>query len=159
MLTQLTENHVDAVLGICQQCYPNPEYWETRTNVMTKLHNYSPGCIGWEEDGKLVAYYLFWPWNKVRSYPLDREDCWLNNQQPTVMYSHDICILPSYRGKGIAQELLSSYETQARELGLRVGVGTAVRGTWVLWKRWGWEPVERVNYGPEEAWLILKFLS
>jgi GNAT superfamily N-acetyltransferase len=158
MLIQLADEHLDDVLEICKKCYPNPEYWETPINFTSKFKNYPPGNIGWVEDGKIVAYYLFFPWNKVRSYPLDREDCTVYGLA-TVMYSHDICILPEYRGKGIAQALLKVYEDQARNLGLKVGVGTAVQGTWVMWQKWGWIPVQRVEYGSEEAWLILKFLS
>jgi len=54
---------------------------------------------------------------------------------------------------------LNVFEEQAREAGLKVGVGVACQGTWFVWPKYGWVPVERVDYGPEEAWMILKFLS
>lgn len=158
MLTQLLPEHADAVVEISQACYSNPKYWTTRNEFLTKFHNYSPGCVGWTEDNKLVAYLEFFPWIKCRPYPFEREECWIVGL-PTVMYCHDLCILPEYRKKGIAQALLNVFEEQAREAGLKVGVGVACQGTWFVWPKYGWVPVERVDYGPEEAWMILKFLS
>ena len=104
-IRQLTEEDLPRVLLVQEDCYP-PALLEDEETFGCKLLLFPEGCLGVFEDGELIAYVFSHPWSSGEVVPLhasletlpDTADC---------VYIHDIAVLRSWRGQGIADLLLT----------------------------------------------------
>jgi GNAT superfamily N-acetyltransferase len=64
------------------------------------------------------------------------------------MYIHDLAVLRSHRGRGLARLLLTEVFRVAEELGLKRFGLVAVQNSEAFWQRWGFERREPLMYAP-----------
>ena len=101
----LTREDLPGVLVVQEGCYPSA-LLEDEETFGCKLLLFPEGCLGVFEDRELIAYVFSHPWFSGEIVPLrasleslpDYADC---------VYIHDIAVLRPWRGRGIADLLLT----------------------------------------------------
>ena len=96
------------------------------------------------EDGKPVGYMFSHP-GRLTSPPLLNR--MLNNGKDDCYFIHDIAVIASHRGLGIAKRFLDYASECASAKRYTIVAGVSVQNTRDIWQGLGFEPLP----GPEEA--------
>lgn len=135
-----------------------PGLHERTSVLMHKRELYPSGCYVLRDMEKTVGYGFSHLWVRGDIPDLDRFLPQLN-RHANVMYVHDVAILPEYRGDGLIAVYLHLVRQQARKLGITRVALTAVRGSHVVWARYGFVDAEPDNpnmlthYGAEARYM------
>ncbi len=126
-IRRYTLEDYDQLLDVQKEAFPPPfpeELWWTREHIRSHVETFPEGAILAEIDGivvgsatSLIIQYDGKPhiWDEVADRGFIR-----NSHQPNgdSLYGIDVCVRPSYRGKGIAQALYQARKEIVQELGL-----------------------------------------
>jgi ribosomal protein S18 acetylase RimI-like enzyme len=124
-------------------------YNESDESFNSKMAGYPEGCFVAELDG-IVGYLISFP------YTLGRV-CLLNEmygpvQHPDCYYIHDVCVLPDFRGMGIARKLAERVlDGEWNVVGL-----VAVAGSGGFWRRLGFRGFAAIEYAGRKAEYMLR---
>ena len=125
-----------------------------------KWRLFPEGCFGADQDGDLRGYGIAHPWVLNEIPPLDAFLLALPDPA-TCLYVHDVAILPSARGHGLAATLVDLWVQVARMRGLPALSLVSVYGTFKLWSRLGFRDASSAvatpklqSYGPTARYMI-----
>ncbi|MBX9834430.1 MAG: GNAT family N-acetyltransferase [Burkholderiaceae bacterium] len=83
--------------------------------------------------------------------------------QPDTLYLHDMAVLPSHAGQGLAGELLQPLWAQAASQGLQHSALVSVQGSQAYWERHGYglqplvdvaQSVQLSSYGEDAVYMV-----
>ncbi|MBV9077414.1 MAG: GNAT family N-acetyltransferase [Methylobacteriaceae bacterium] len=127
----------------------HPTFFERPETVHEKLRLCPDGCLAFADaSGAVRGYGLSYPWRLDDVPPLDTfHGAW--PADATLLYVHDVAILPEARGEGGAGAYLEAMRRVARMLGLQGLALTSVYGTVPLWAGLGFtvRASERIEAG------------
>lgn len=128
-----------------------PGLHERAAVLAEKFQLFGRGAFVLVDTGRTVGYGFSHPWSDDSVPILDRfigKLPW----HPKVMYIHDVAILKPYRGQGLVGQYLYLIRQQALKLGISLLALTAVRGSHVVWNKYGFveqsiDPAYLERYG------------
>jgi GNAT superfamily N-acetyltransferase len=100
------------------------------------------------ERGAIGGYALSHPW-QLGTPPALNTLVPALPERPNSYYLHDIAILPTYQGKGLARAVLQNLETLCGELGLDNITLLSVGGADGFWRGQGFEDISHLT-SPEK---------
>ena len=133
----LQAHDVESLLHVQTICYGDA-FVESREVFAQRLgcaYQCSIGVVQ-EGDDALQAYLAAYWSNPGKITPLDGPFTPPASGEQ-VLYLHDMSVLPSLSGKGVARYLLQHAMTQARNKGLRQAALVSVQGSQAYWERQG----------------------
>ena len=146
---------IAGVLKVQERAYES-FYQESVESFLSKIEFSPKTCYGVLDGDRLIGYGISFPWLGSAVVELNSS---LNpvDENPNVLYIHDIAVEPEYRGLGIAKELLRLMAVNATLLGLNSVVLVAVAGSSTYWLRQGFiESEDKVEgYGEGALRMIL----
>lgn len=89
-----------------------------------------------EQSGRVCAYLAAYRSVRGKVTPLHGD--FEAVTQPDTLYLHDMAVLPSHAGQGLARELLQPLWAQARAEGLPYSTLVSVQGSQAYWVRQGY---------------------
>lgn len=140
----MTPADLDAVLALQQRCY-GVSFLERREAFAAKLAvTGGLGCC-WlvRRDGEPLAYAVSLPVCEATLPALDALRC-ERPVQPTLLYLHDLAVVPEARSLGLASRLLARLRESASALGLQQMGLVAVQGSVAYWQRQGFAEPSRL---------------
>jgi len=122
------------VLQIADQVHP--DFPEDQTVFEERLRLYPAGASVLERDGALCGYLLSHPWHSGKPPALNSM---LGRIPPGAdrYYIHDLALLPSGRGTGMAREIIARVMADARTQAYPAISLIAVNGSTPFWSRFG----------------------
>lgn len=131
-----TVNDVSEIDRIARIIHPDlPEHIDT---FAEKISLSPDTCFVAEENGSIRGYAIAFPWHAndipklntmLGSLPADA----------SVLFIHDVALLPSARSRGLLGELAEIYKIAGRKRGLREMTLAAVYGSEQAWFRYGFQ--------------------
>jgi GNAT superfamily N-acetyltransferase len=100
----------------------------------------------------VVGYVVAFPW-ALGDSPVNNQCFPEKLPTPTCFYLHDIALLPSHQGQGIARLMLENIDENARELGFQSLSLVSVAQSGKYWDRIGFS---ELPVSPEKRQMILK---
>ncbi|BCL75454.1 N-acetyltransferase [Jeongeupia sp. HS-3] len=144
-LSLLTPAMLDHVLAIQSACYPQ-HYNETREVFARKLALCADShWLAWQ-GSEPVGYFFTHPWHGDTPPMLGHELTALP-ASADCHYLHDLAILPTARGLGVAQTLVGAALDWGRAQHFSRTLLVAVQGSAPFWARYGFAPL-----GPAEGY-------
>lgn len=127
---------LDAVLAIQARCY-GAAFHESRQAFAAKLRA-APGCAWLVRDalGQPQAYLFTLP-TREDALPALNAQTLAPCAAPTLLYLHDLAVLPEARAQRLPQRLLQAMRGRAAALGLSQLALIAVQGAAPYWQRHG----------------------
>lgn len=141
----LMESDISQVLTVQTTCY-RPELIESRSAFLRKLTLFPSGCFGSFECGQMVGYVFAHPWVRGTTVPLDSSD-YLLPGNIDCMYVHDLAVVATARGKGVAPSLIQALSDAASTQHLKTFALVAVQDSEKYWTRWGFRTQYSLEYG------------
>ncbi len=123
---------------ICQlQTYTYAaHFYESRDSFAAKLQFFPRGCHIVESGGIIAGYMFSHPWKIDLPTPLDMRE--LDKNIPAdCYYIHDVSVLPSFQGQGLASRFISTAAEIARECRLNTLALVSVQGSENFWNMRG----------------------
>ena len=134
MWRQMTLDDIQSVFNIAMDVWA--EYGETLAIYKNKFLTAPQGCFVYTVNNNIKGYVISHPWNIYFHPPplnthllLVEENCW---------FIHDIVVLPEYRGKGIADEIIRKILNNNSIVSL-VAVNDEANKTKDFWMNYGFE--------------------
>lgn len=142
------------IISVQSVCYRTvkPERLEV---LSEKLGIYPKGCLVAEIDGRVVGYMFSHPW---RLWVPPEIDSFLGclPKNPDCFYIHDVAVLPTCRGLGIARDLIEKARVIAVENHLDSLTIIAVQDSENFWEQFGFRRPECENENIKQTLSILK---
>ena len=136
-LRALDVRDVDSLLHVQTVCYGDG-FQESRATFAQRLASPHHCSIGVVPTGStaLQAYLAAYWSSPGKITPLDGP---FTAPQPgaQVLYLHDMSVLPSLAGQGVARHMLQALMQQARQRGLQQAALVSVQGSQAYWERQG----------------------
>lgn len=137
LLRTITHDDWPSIMRIQTTCYS-----KTTTESLIVLKSkwqLSPNtCLVAEVEGQITGYCLAHPWH---NQPPSLHQDISNDTMPTdTLYLHDMAILPSARGTGLATIILNELKHHALQLGLKSISLVAIQGAHTYWEKQGFKP-------------------
>jgi predicted N-acetyltransferase YhbS len=120
-------------------CFP-PSAIENMESLRSIVDAAPQFCSVAMVNGEVVGYLLSHPW-MADDLPVLNEPLRKCPGCPDTLFIHDMAILPSARGDGLASGMVRGLLDRACEMGLRGAALISVQGTVEFWARFGF--VER----------------
>lgn len=133
----LDAHDVDSLLHVQTVCYGDT-LLESRTTFAQRLacaHHCAIGVV--REGERALQAYLAAYWSSPgKITPLDG---WFtpSSHGAPVLYLHDMSVLPTLAGQGVARYLLQHLFAQARQRGVQLAALVSVQGSRTYWERQG----------------------
>lgn len=140
----LTVGDVPQVLEVQKDAYL-PQLIESAETFVKKMQLFPRGCLGFFDEGKLLAYVFSHPWSGDQVVPLD---CGLADlpEAPDCLYIHDLAVRRDSRSRRIGGQLVEALFSLAQTLRIRRFMLVAVQGSEGFWTRWGFIPQGSLDY-------------
>jgi len=125
------------------------EHYESDESFESKMRGYPDGCFVAELDG-IVGYLISFPYTLGKLCPLN--ELYSPVQKPDCYYIHDVCVLPDFRGMGVAKQLAAkALEGDWAVVGL-----VAVAGAGGFWRKLGFREFAVIEYYGRRAEYMLR---
>jgi GNAT superfamily N-acetyltransferase len=154
----LNREDVPLLLQIAKVAHP--DLAERSEVFVEKWRLFPEGCFGADQHGDLRGYGIAHPWLLNEIPPLDAFLRALPDPA-TCLYVHDVALLPSARGHGLAGALIDLWVQVAQRRGLPALSLVSVYGTFKLWGGLGFRdassavPTSKLqSYGPTARYMI-----
>lgn len=131
---QMTPDDLPAVLKVADQVHP--DFPEDHAVFAERLNLYPAGALVLERDGTIRGYLLSHPWHSGKPPALNS----LLGAIPIEAdryYIHDLALLPSERGTGMAGVVIEQMMAYARAARFPAMSLIAVNGSIPFWNRFG----------------------
>jgi ribosomal protein S18 acetylase RimI-like enzyme len=129
------KNEIDSVLRVQQDAY-SQDLQESYESIAAKREAYPKGCVGAFYNEALVGYAISFPWFSHIAVTLDTT-LTDSEQAFDCYYMHDVAVLSTHRGQGIADKLVINCLNDARSNKLSVVRMVTVQGGENVWSRYG----------------------
>ncbi|QBE67516.1 GNAT family N-acetyltransferase [Pseudoduganella lutea] len=133
----LRAGDLPALLAIQQACY-GAAYIESAQVYARRLASPVNCSRVWERDGQVCAYLAAYRSLLGKVTPL-HGDFGVPHGAADTLYVHDMAVLPSCAGQGIARALLESVWEEGRAAGLRHSALVSVQDSRAYWERCGYD--------------------
>ena len=143
-IRKLIEQDILAMLDVQRECYP-PKLLESTETFLNKMRLFAEGSLGCFSEKRLCAYVFFHPWIKGVVVPLDYVIGSIP-PEPDCIYIHDLAVLPAYRRKKIAEQLIWKVFEIGKQLSIRSYSLVAVQSSEGFWRRFGFEVAGTLEY-------------
>lgn len=128
------------VMLIQAACYGG-DIPESRDSLSAKLAASPASCFVAVDSDDVVAYLIALPWVSRVPPSLNAPDCELP-VDPDCVYLHDLSVLPSIRGRGIASLLIEHFFVYCRQSVMGKASLVAVQNSADFWRGFGFNSVE-----------------
>lgn len=145
----LQPSDVSAVLQIQAACY-SADLLEREDCFLHKMRVFPKGCLGEYIENNPVAYLFVHPWMLDKPMPLD-DTSYEIPPSPDCMYFHDVSVMPFFRGKSCARQLVDAALKVAEGMNLKKYALVAVQNSEEFWERWGFKKSHTMKYGQQSA--------
>lgn len=154
----MLSDDIDAVCTMAAVCFP--DHPEDRAVFLQRLSLYPQGCLVLQGTGAQLGYAVAYPWPGDAVPPLNTLVDGLPDA-PSVLYLHDLAVLPTARGGGLARAGLEHVIGLARAVGLSTLALVAVNQAEGFWGHLGFEPrqtpalvTKLASYGPDARYMV-----
>ncbi|MFT4196039.1 GNAT family N-acetyltransferase [Ottowia sp.] len=152
----LTPADAPAVARVQAACYA-PALMESAALYARRLASPAHCSLGVPDGGGVLLAYLAACWSvRGAATPLHGE--FTPHAHADTLYLHDMAVLPTHAGRGLAQALLAAAWRAAQARGVRRAALVSVQGTAAFWRRQGFEPatapVGMGSYGEGALYMI-----
>lgn len=160
IIQTLLPTDATAVLDVQRQCYGEP-FLEPHALYQRRLQTAGHCCLGVHAQGQLIGYLAAY-WSRP-GYITPLHGDFIDHRDPSVLYVHDMAILPAAKGQGLASMLLAFARRQAVQRHIRHTALIAVQGSQVYWQRQGYraevvqQPQQQANllsYGADAIYMV-----
>jgi len=142
----ISRTDLSKVVAIQNEVYP-PILRETAATFEDKLSLRPVGAFGAFLGEALCGYVIAHPWTADRAVPLGLVRTMLP-EKPDCVYIHDLSVHFDFQGRGIARRLVTTVFDFGNSLSLGATTLMAVQSSEPFWRRFGFRPLERVEYVP-----------
>lgn len=136
-LRLMTESDLPAVMAIQASSYPQ-RYIEGLATFRSKLKLNPTGCWVACLD-QAVRGYLVTVHSDEHHFPSLNVDAVVAPEHPSMLFIHDLALMPDARGQGLSERLLLCALEHARSCALNTIALVAVQGTERFWTRQGFQ--------------------
>lgn len=136
----MRRHDLQPVLELQNQIYP-PAYREPADVFASKLALAAPFCMVVDSANGIVGYLLAHPWLADRPPPLFTTLETLP-ASPSSLFIHDLALLPTARGRLLAEALLRQSAVAAQASGLTHATLVAIHGAASYWQRRGFSETD-----------------
>jgi GNAT superfamily N-acetyltransferase len=136
-LRLMTKIDLIQVMSIQQKCYREVPL-ESTASLSSKIDLFPRGCYVIASNRELLGYLICHPWVKDETPSLDTILKVLP-QNANLLYVHDLAILPTEQGKGLATVLVDKIFQIARSLGFNDLSLIAVQRSENFWRNKGFK--------------------
>ncbi|STQ91223.1 ribosomal protein S18 acetylase RimI-like enzyme [Iodobacter fluviatilis] len=156
----LSPSDIQAIMTIQSACYPSA-LLEDAAHLVCKQQQSPSSCWVATKECEVVAYLFSHPWCGDTPPDLNSVLPPANTQQP-IYYLHDLAVHPQARGLGLAQQLIDTALSWAKQHAFAQIRLIAVAGAAPFWLKQGFKPVFPLNeqilnklsgYGPDTHYL------
>lgn len=154
-IRQIKRDELPAILDVQKDAYAS-HLLETLDTFEERYLAYPSGSVGAFVDDDLVGYSISFPWYNdtlvalgTTKFDASRNfDCY---------YMHDVAVMSSYRGQGIADKFVNNCFRDARSLNLHTIRMVTVQGGQHVWSRYGFviDGLAHESYGPDTYKMVL----
>ncbi|KAK4125418.1 acyl-CoA N-acyltransferase [Parathielavia appendiculata] len=134
--SSLSSDQIGPLLEVADQVHPDLP--ESAHVFAERVRLFPEGCLGLvrHDDGKLCGYAISHP---IRAREPPALDSLLGEIAPDAdqYYIHDVAVLPGFRGKGLAAEVIRMLIEVAWRHNYRTTCLVSVYGTAPFWARFG----------------------
>ncbi len=141
---EMTEDDLDSVADIAAVGFP--DHFEGRECFANRLALNPSGCLVLDRDGALEGYLVAYPW-RANAAPALNTFIETLPAEPSVLYLHDLALVPAVRGQGWSKTALARVVDLAKSAGLTTIALVAVNDAVGFWRGHGFE----VRETPEMA--------
>ncbi|KFA78757.1 hypothetical protein S40288_10632 [Stachybotrys chartarum IBT 40288] len=163
---QMTSDDVQSVIRVADLVHPSLP--ESAGVFQERVKLFPAGCMVLEEDGhqQICGYAISHP---IRRHHPPALDNFLGSISPEAdqYYIHDVAVLDSFRGRGLADQVVRQLLGVAESLRYETTCLISVYGTSFFWGRFGFVPVSMNEdmvkklreYGTDAVYLMRTDLS
>jgi len=130
----MTSDDLAAVLAVADQVHP--DFPEDPAIFAERQSLYPAGALVLEREGQVRGYLLSHPWHSGKPPALNSLLGAIPSGADTY-YIHDLALLPSERGTGMAGVVIDRITAHARAQGFATMSLIAVNGSIPFWQRFG----------------------
>lgn len=157
----MTLDDVQSVIHVANLVHPSLP--ESRGVFQERVKLFPAGCMVLEEDGhqQICGYAISHP---IRRHHPPTLDSFLGRISPEAdqYYIHDVAVLDSFRGRGLADQVVRQLLGVAESLQYETACLISVYGTSSFWGRFGFVPVlingdmiqKLQEYGADAVYLV-----
>ena len=146
-----TLSDVSALARIQYECFGD-EFLESEQSYRSKLESNPQTCFIAEHDDTVCSYIIGLAVDE-HSFPILNAPSIITPDNPTILYLHDLSVLPRARGKGISEALIQRLLKQSQDFEQTMLI--AVQDSLSFWQRYDFSPVDPTPWGLEEK--VLSF--
>lgn len=155
-LTPLHTGDLDTVQTLQTRAF-KPEFLEP-LSLFAAIHTlYPQGCFIIRQDDVPIGYLFTHP-DYSDGHKFETKRIALNGNEDA-LYIHDLCLDPSWHGRGIAQEICRRMEIFAQNQGFACMIGVAIDGVQAFWEKQGYTMLRPYAYHGQPALFMRKDLS
>ena len=132
------EKEYDDIESLANDGYSN-DFFESKNSFVSKIKGFPEGCYVAELDG-IIGYIISFPYYLGESFPINTKYAIIEN--PNCWYIHDLCVMKSFRKKGIASLLAKKVLKNS----WNIIALTAVQDSEKFWNTLGFLSFKDVDY-------------
>lgn len=140
LIRKMERRDLEGVLSV-QKATFTQDLLESLLVFENRLARFGEFFLVVEIDAQIVGYAMSFPW-KLGTTPVNNECFPEVLQTPDCFFLHDITLLESCRGKGIAREMISKISSYSRELGFHSISLVSVAQSGDYWDQLGFKEIE-----------------
>ncbi len=156
IVRSIQENDWQAILAIQQKAYIQIEP-ESESVLRNKFVLSPSSCMVAVDDEQVVGCCLAYPWLPEAVPPLHEEI--VSSPDSDNLFIHDMAVLPTCRGKGVASFLCRSLFEVANTSGFATMSLVAVQNAMPFWNKFGFRSNRKIplqkDYGTESMFMEL----
>lgn len=146
-----TLNDVTALARIQHECFGD-EFLESEQSNRSKLESNPQTCFIAEHDNTVWGYIIGLAVDE-HSFPILNAPSISMPENPTILYLHDLSVLPSARGTGVSELLIQHLLKQS--VNFEKTMLISVQNSLSFWQRYDFSPVDPSSWGLEQK--VLSF--
>ena len=166
----MNHSHIDQVHEIQAASYIE-EYHESKEAYELMIEKYSNGCFVIQVDHEMAGYIIMHDNTRGTIQKLNetKNDSDLTNthqqqqehsqnNDSNCWYIHDCCLIPKFRGIGLADKAIEHAMKLAKKNRFEYITLVSVMNTYRFWEKKGWERVNELVYGSHTAYYMERYL-
>lgn len=142
---------VAALARIQYECFGD-EFLESEQSYRSKLESNPQTCFIAEQDNMVCAYIIGLAVDE-QSFPALNATSISTPIKPTILYLHDLSVVPNARGTGVSEVLIQHLLKQS--INFEHTMLIAVQGSLGFWQKYNFAPIDPKSWGLEQK--VLSF--
>ncbi len=150
-IRQATLNDVSALARIQYECFGD-EFLESEQSYRSKLASNPQTCFIAEHNDGVCGYIIGLAVDE-HSFPILNAPSISTPDNPTILYLHDLSVVPNARGTGVSEALIQHLLKQS--VNFEHTMLIAVQGSLGFWQKYNFAPIDPKSWGLEQK--VLSF--